>query len=176
MSAQEPSRNIEIKARCADLDSARERAREAGAEFARVERQRDTYFRTGGGRLKLREVETEGGRRAELIDYLRADEGGPRVSRYTVKPVRLPGLLRRWLAWRRGVRVEVIKRRELWLWRGVRIHLDEVSGLGSFVELEAVVDHIGDEEEAGQRCRAMIDRLGIREEDILGVSYSDMLL
>ena len=170
------SRNVEIKARCADLDAARERAREAGAEFARVERQRDTYFRCKEGRLKLREVESDGGRRAELIDYVRADEGGPRVSRYTVKPVRFPGLLRRWSAWRRGVLVEVIKRRELWLWRGVRIHLDEVSGLGSFVELEAVVDHIGDEAEAGKRCQAMIDRIGIGEEDMLGVSYSDLLL
>ena len=37
-----------------------------------------------------------------------------------------------------GVDVVVEKRRHLLLWKTVRIHLDEVTGLGSFVELEAV--------------------------------------
>ena len=37
-----------------------------------------------------------------------------------------------------GVDVVVEKRRHLLLWETVRIHLDEVTGLGSFVELEAV--------------------------------------
>ena len=36
-----------------------------------------------------------------------------------------------------GTLVVVEKRRRLLLWEGVRIHLDEVEGLGSFLELEA---------------------------------------
>jgi adenylate cyclase class IV len=38
-----------------------------------------------------------------------------------------------------GSRGEVGKRREVWHWFNVRIHLDEVEGLGSFVEFEAVL-------------------------------------
>jgi len=33
----------------------------------------------------------------------------------------------------------VSKRREIYLWHNVRIHLDAVTGLGSFVEFEAVL-------------------------------------
>ena len=43
-----------------------------------------------------------------------------------------------------GTVVVVSKRRRLFLWEGVRIHLDEVEGLGSFVEFEAVLPDAGD--------------------------------
>ena len=36
-----------------------------------------------------------------------------------------------------GTTVVVAKRRRLFIWEDVRIHLDEVEGLGTFVELEA---------------------------------------
>jgi len=171
----QPSRNIELKARCRDLGAARKTARSAGAEFAWVAHQHDTYFRCPDGRLKLRRIDSSGGRRAELIRYRRADVGGPRLSRYRVRPVRLPRLLGWWLALRHGIVAEVSKRRELWLWRGVRIHLDEVEKLGTFVELEAVVGDIGSEPEADRRCREMAGRLGIEDADVIEVSYSDML-
>jgi len=156
----QPSRNIELKARCRDLGAARKTARSAGAEFACVAHQHDTYFRCPDGRLKLRRIDSSGGRRAELIRYRRADVGGPRLW---------------WLALRHGIVAEVSKRRELWLWRGVRIHLDEVEKLGTFVELEAVVGDIGSEPEADRRCREMAGRLGIEDADVIEVSYSDML-
>ncbi len=40
--------------------------------------------------------------------------------------------------------VVVSKRRRLFLWEGVRIHLDEVEDLGNFVEFEAVLPQAGD--------------------------------
>lgn len=173
--AGEPRSNVEVKARCADLDKARDAAAKAGAEFARIERQRDTYFRCNDGRLKLRQIETESGSRAEMIFYRRADAGGPRVSRYSLKKVRFPNLKRKWLGLTRGITVEVVKTRELWLWRGVRIHLDKVKRLGNFLELEAVVRDIGDEEEAWHRCEFIAERLEIREEDQIETSYSDLI-
>ena len=38
-----------------------------------------------------------------------------------------------------GIRGVVHKRREIYLWHNVRIHLDEVAGLGALVEFEAVL-------------------------------------
>ena len=69
---------------------------------------------------------------------------------------------------------EVSKRRELWRRRGVRIHLDEVEGLGRFVELEAVVGEIGSEEEAERRCRRLMEILDIHSEEIISCSYADL--
>jgi adenylate cyclase class 2 len=166
-------RNVEIKARCPDPALLRTLALLAGAEFSGEEEQTDTYFRTQRGRFKLRRVR---GGRAELVRYERTDALGPRTSAYSVKKVRRPWLVRFLLAVRHGISVEVAKRREVWLWRGVRIHLDEVRHLGTFVELEAVVDDIGDPDEAERRCRQLMEMLAIRNEDLVDRSYSDLLM
>ena len=171
-----PRCNVEIKARCADLAALRLLALEAGAEFVVEMVQHDTYFRHPRKRLKLRLIEDRSGRRAELIGYRRNDAERPRPSRYTVRRVRLPALRRRWLALRYGVLAEVSKRRELWRRRGVRIHLDEVEGLGSFVELEAVVGKIGSVEEAERRCRRLMEILGVDSGEIIGCSYADLVV
>ena len=97
--------------------------------------QRDTYFHAVQGRLKLREA---GGGPAELISYRRADRGGPKVSNYRVVQVMDPAGVGEALADALGVRAVVEKARRLLLWRGARVHLDTVAGLGHFVELEAV--------------------------------------
>ncbi|HYM57830.1 MAG TPA: cytidine deaminase [Solirubrobacteraceae bacterium] len=130
-------RNVEIKA--VDPDPARtlERALALGASDQGVIAQRDTYFAVPTGRLKLREQEPGG---AELIAYERPDEVTVRVSAYRLVPVAHPGELRAALEAAAGIRVVVAKQRRLLLWRTVRIHLDDVEGLGPFVELEAVAD------------------------------------
>ena len=98
-------------------------------------RQRDTYFRARSGRLKLREEEPGG---AVLIQYDRPDAADARESRYRLTRVQDPDDLRASLDAALGTLVVVDKERHLLLWDGVRIHLDTVDGLGSFVELEGV--------------------------------------
>jgi adenylate cyclase class IV len=136
-----PRRNLELKA----VDPAPPRTLAAaleldGAEDQGVLQQRDTYFHAVQGRLKLREFP---GAAAELISYRRADRDGPKVSNYRIVPVLDPEATAQALADALGVRAVVEKARRLILWRGVRIHLDAVAGLGSFVELEAVSDAPG---------------------------------
>lgn len=166
-------RNIEIKAACGDAERLRALVKQSGAEFICKMRQRDIYFEAGSGRVKLRIID---GKMAELIRYSRANQPGPKESSYSVQPVRFPGLLKLWLKWRRGILVEVSKVRELWLWQGVRIHIDKVKHLGNFIELEAVVDEIGSIVQAEQRCKSLIKELEIEEEKLVEVSYSDLLL
>src|ERR687894_431463 len=131
----EPARNVELKAHDEDPGRTLERALAAGAQDRGVLRQRDTYFAVPRGRLKLREEEPGG---ATLIAYERPDAASERVSHYRLVPVPDPEALRAALAAANGIDVVVVKRRHLLLWETVRIHLDEVRGLGSFLELEAV--------------------------------------
>jgi homotetrameric cytidine deaminase len=166
-----PRRNVELKAM--DPDPARSLAtcRELGAEDKGIVRQRDTYFRARSGRLKLR-VQEPGG--ATLIQYDRPDAAAARESRYRLTAVSDPDELRASLDAALGTLVVVAKQRRLLLWDGVRIHLDTVEGLGSFVELEGVAppeSDLADEQEKVARLRAA---LGI--EEILTDSYSDRLL
>ncbi|GFO50633.1 adenylate cyclase [Plakobranchus ocellatus] len=56
-----------------------------------------------------------------------------------------------------------------------RIHLDDVKGLGHFVELEVVLT---DDEtvEDGQKIAAdIMEKLGINKEDLLDCAYMDLL-
>jgi homotetrameric cytidine deaminase len=168
-----PRRNVELKARDADPAATLERALALGADDEGVLRQRDTYFARARGRLKLREqLAPTGG--AELIAYARVDSDQARTSEYRLAAVDDPAAVREALDAALGILVVVDKRRHLLLWEGVRVHLDDVEGLGAFVELEAVAAPDSDL----ARERELVDRL--RAELALGepvaVSYSDLLL
>jgi homotetrameric cytidine deaminase len=160
-------RNLEIKARDADPPRSLELALALGADDQGEIAQRDTYFGRTGGRLKLRE-QTPGD--TELIQYRRPDDEGPRTSEYRVVPVAEADALREALDAALGTLVVVEKRRRLLLWEGVRIHLDEVEGLGTFVELEAPGD------DAVAKVDRLLAALEIADGDLVAGSYSDLLL
>jgi homotetrameric cytidine deaminase len=69
----------------------------------------------------------------------------------------------------------VAKRRRLLVWEGVRIHLDEVDGLGHFVELEGIADPASDLAREGQLVRRLQEELAIERVTVLPGSYADLL-
>jgi homotetrameric cytidine deaminase len=166
-------RNLELKARDPDPPRSRELALALGAEDRGEIRQRDTYFTRARGRVKLRE-QTPGG--AELIAYERADTREPRSSAYRVVPVADPGPLRQALDAALGTLVVVVKRRQLLLWDEVRIHLDDVEGLGSHLELEAVAPLDSDLEPERRKLERLREELRIDDAALVAESYSDLLL
>ncbi|MEX2140072.1 MAG: class IV adenylate cyclase [Pirellulales bacterium] len=170
-----PSRNIELKARIADLSAARGTAERIATARPGHERQRDTYFACARGRLKLRKIE---GRPAQLIAYERADHPDAKASDYRLleladedTSVKLRELLEAAL----GITVIVEKTREVFLHHNVRIHLDEVVGLGSFLEFEAVVAGAVDDAAAHTQVAWLQNEFGIAAADLMNNSYSDML-
>src|SRR5205823_183231 len=100
-----------------------------GARFVQAMEQRDTYYRMAAGRLKQRETV---GEETEWILYERPDAVAARVSEFTIYTHE--EALERFGGLAMPVWVVVKKKRELWLWENVRIHLDEVEGLGRFIE------------------------------------------
>ncbi len=176
------NRNIEIKAVCDDLGRVRATAQELAAKAAGLEEQCDTYFKTARGRLKLRRrlLRTVGHgaeeEQFELIWYQRPDSTTAKGSNYHLTRVIDGAELRRLLADGMGILVEVRKRRTVYLWRDVRIHLDEVEQLGSFIELEAIVDVSCDETSAHAKIDHLCEALEILPDQLIDVSYSDLLL
>jgi homotetrameric cytidine deaminase len=165
--------NVELKARDPDPGATRARCLALGATEAGVLVQRDTYFAGRDGRLKLREQD---GERPVLIAYRRPDSADASESTYVLAPVADPDALAEALDAALGATVVVAKRRQLLLWEGVRIHLDEVEGLGSFVEFEAVVPDAGDLDTARAKVARLRESLGIADEALVSVGYSDLLL
>jgi homotetrameric cytidine deaminase len=168
----EPSRNVELKAHDPDPARTLERALAAGATDQGLLRQRDTYFKVAAGRLKLREEEPGG---ATLIGYERPDEAAEHVSAYRLVPVAEPEAIRAALAAANGIDVVVVKRRHLLMWETVRIHLDEVRGLGSFLELEAVAAPGSDLAREHAQVAHLRAALDIRDEALREGSYADAL-
>jgi homotetrameric cytidine deaminase len=170
-------RNVELKARDPDPARTLERALALGADDKGEIKQRDTYFSGARGRLKLREQETGGSPLwDELIEYSRTDSTDARTSTYRRVPVADVEPLREALDAAYGTLGTVAKRRRLLIWEGVRIHLYEVEGLGSYIELEAVAEAGSDlsaEHDKVERLRA---ELGIEDDNLIATSYSDLLL
>ena len=165
-------KNIEVKARCADLAAARRAARQIGARRQGLLLQTDTYFNVRRGRLKLREIR---GERAELIWYQRPNRAAARDSDYVIVPVADPAALKMALCLGLGMRSVVKKRRELWMYRNVRIHLDQVEQLGSFIELEAVISTNHSPAVSRRRLDVLVDALEIAKTDQLATSYGELI-
>jgi predicted adenylyl cyclase CyaB len=169
----EPRRNVELKAR--DRDPARSVAvcETLGADDGGELIQRDTYFSVTTGRLKLRE---ETNNSSHLISYVRADDFEERLSRYRIIEIEDAEALKAALSERLGTRVVVSKRRRLFLWRDVRIHLDRVDGLGAFLEFEAVAPEDSDLANEWEKVRHLREAFGIEAQDLIDCSYSDLTL
>lgn len=164
-------KNIEIKARVHDMRRMEALLAATAITDPEVLVQRDTFYRCQRGRLKLRECE---GRVAELILYVRADTKCPKVSDYLRLAVPDADHADRLLADSHGVIGVVSKTRRVYLLDGVRIHLDEVTGLGEFLELEVLVDRWNEMAAVGV-ARDLMAQLGVREEDLIASAYIDLL-
>ena len=97
------------------------------------------------------------------------------MSHYRLVAVADAPALRTALAAANGVRAIVVKRRRLLLWEGVRIHLDTVDGLGSFVELEAVAKPRSDLASERERVARLRAALGIADAALRPGSYADAI-
>lgn len=85
-----------------------------------------------------------------------------------------PVELRNALAGVLGITVVVSKARRLFIFEGVRIHIDHVDGLGDFIEFEGVATE-GDPGLFAELLKSLRGSFGIGDEDLLSTSYSDLL-
>jgi adenylate cyclase class 2 len=168
-----PHLNIEIKARSANADFIRSYLLGHGAVFKGVDRQTDTYFNVKNGRLKLREGNIENA----LIYYERDNQAGPKGSQFELVSVPDAATLKNVLSKSLGVKIVVEKSREIYFIDNVKFHIDEVKGLGNFVEIEASNLYADvSREELQSQCDHYLSAFGIKNEDLIAVSYSDMVL
>jgi len=165
--------NIELKARCQNPDHLRKKVLQLPHKSEGRRQQIDTFFVTPKGRLKLRESSPGG---CTLIPYLRDDITGPKRSDYSLFPVDEPESSKRILTKMFGVLIVVKKIREVYLFENVRIHLDYVEKLGTFVEFEAVV-HDQKQVPANQKkLEWLIHYFDLKQEQFVPKAYADLLL
>lgn len=167
------SKNVEIKARCENLAFVRNKLIEMKADFKGLDHQIDTYYNSPVGRLKMREGNIEN----NLIHYNRPNQSGPKQSDFTLFKTDNPKGLKDILSKSLGVKVVVDKKREIYFIEHVKFHIDEVEELGSFVEIEVTdMQGLKSVEELQAVCEKYMQILQINTNDLLDVSYNDLLL
>ena len=164
--------NIEVKARVKDFEALQRVAEALSDGAVEIIPQEDTFFHIPLGRLKLRTLAPDLG---TLIFYQRPDQDSPKRSEYTLAETRDPASLRTVLTQALGVRGIVRKTRSLYMVGQTRLHLDDVEGLGRFLELEVVLRD-GQSDADGRAIAAdLMQKLGVEQGDLLEGAYIDLI-
>jgi predicted adenylyl cyclase CyaB len=164
--------NIEIKARARDFAALQSQAAALSDVPVQVVIQEDTFFNVPKGRLKLRILAP---RRGQLIFYERPDQNSPKRSDYHIFETGEPENLKTTLARALGTRGVVRKTRYLYQVGQTRVHLDDVAGLGQFMELEVVLQDGQSDAEGRAIAEELKSRLGVEDPDLIEGAYMDLL-
>lgn len=168
--------NIEIKARIDDPNAISRALTARGARHHGTDHQIDTYFAVPAGRLKVREGTIENC----LVYYERPDIEGPKPCSYRI--VRFehgderPAQLRELLAMAYGILVVVEKNRDIYYLDNLKLHVDEVPGLGAFFEIEAGGNGTRTPGSLTAQCHGLMADLAIERDALVSRSYSDLLI
>lgn len=164
--------NIEIKAKLRDRQAVESLVRERADHGPELIVQKDIFFPCEAGRLKLRAFSDD---RGELIFYRRLDTEGPAQSDFFKAPTTDPAAMAAAMKAALGEVGTVRKRRTLYLVGQTRIHLDEVDGLGDWLELEVVLEAGQSAEDGAGIARELMAVLGIETTDLEARAYFDLL-
>lgn len=169
--------NIEIKAVLRNRAAALACAARLATSGPEIIHQEDTFFHCADARLKLRIFHSDDGTSShgELIRYQRENRAEARCSRYSIARTANPRILLDILTKTLAVVGTVKKTRTLYLAGQTRIHIDQVEGLGDFLELEVVLRDGQTEEEATRIANTWLAEFKIGEQDLIAGAYVDLL-
>jgi len=164
--------NIEVKSILKHRLAAEAVAARLGGSGPKTFRQEDFFFNWANARLKLRVTAPN---RGELIRYERANIAETRRSTYLIARTQDPAILLDILTATLGSAGVVRKMRTLYLVGQTRVHLDQVEGLGEFLELEVVLGPGQSEAEGRNIATGLLSEFKIQDEQIVAEAYVDLL-
>lgn len=167
-------KNIELKVKTDNFNQIKKLLHKIKAKFKGNLTQKDTYYNCEEGRLKTREINHE---TFQLIYYERPNFTKSKISNYKIKEIDQKELKEQktCLTKTKGIKTIVNKRRELWIYKNTRIHLDKVKGLGEYLELETIIKNHKDLQQLETEHRQIINLLGLNSYSKIDKSYSDLL-
>jgi adenylate cyclase class IV len=159
--------NLELKIKTDNFTEIKELLTDIKAEYKGILNQRDVYYQSISGLLKLRTVNGS----QELIRYDRDESGENRFSDYHVMHITAPDAEK---FFNEVLTTETVieKKRELYIFNNTRIHLDTVTDLGNFLELETLV--ISDKDDAEKRFAEIVALLKLDMSKQIKASYKNL--
>lgn len=161
--------NLELKVKVNSHESFEIILKAISADFEGLLIQKDVYYNNKNGLLKLRKQNGE----YHLIQYIRNETEGERWSNFqfiSICSENAESFFESILK----VESVVEKTRKLYLYKGTRIHLDNVNNLGLFLELETMVNEKG-EREAEDRYWEIFDLLNLGASEEIRDSYRNLI-
>ena len=179
-------RNVEFKSELREPDLAAAALKAAGARFVIRLRQLDTYYRVPTGKLKKREawpvlaapepdqpLQLEEPEPVEYIRYERHERPNPKLSDFHIYTE--AEFAERFGQTPPPVWVQVDKVRAVWMAGPVRVHLDEVKGLGRFLEFESLVTKEQNIARGHESVNTLRARLAPTLGEPVAAGYADLL-
>ncbi|MFC1784844.1 class IV adenylate cyclase [Candidatus Neomarinimicrobiota bacterium] len=164
-------KNVEIKARITDYDKVKRLVEDLCHNPIYTEQQEDTFFNSSKGRLKLRESDGE----SEIIYYDRSNSYEPKQSDIAISFTKNPDSLKSVLSKSNGIRGIIKKKRILYKYGQTRIHLDDVEGLGNFIELEVVLEQNQTSKDGERIAYNLMNKFDIQKTDLIDIAYIDLI-
>ncbi|MEE8341099.1 MAG: class IV adenylate cyclase [Candidatus Neomarinimicrobiota bacterium] len=164
-------KNIEIKAKINDYKKVKRLVEDLCSNPIETEQQKDTFFNTPKGRLKLRESDGT----SAIMYYFRPNSHEPKQSDIALSFTDNSDTLKIVLDKSIGIRGIVVKKRILYKHGQTRIHLDDVKGLGKFIELEVVLKPDQTSNDGEIIAYKLMDKFGIQKTDLIDVAYIDLI-
>ena len=165
-------RNYEFKAKVDDLDKYENKLLKLNPILIGTDHQVDTYFNVSKGRLKLREGNIENA----LINYTRENVKRSKMSEVILYQHTPDPALKNILVFQLGVKTIIDKKRKIYFIDNVKFHFDNVSALGTFIEVEAIDSNNGfSTDELKAQCDRYFDFFELEPTALVDKSYSDLL-
>ncbi len=166
--------NLEIKVHILDIEEIKKKVLKIKAKPMGILHQIDTYFIVGNSRLKLREEKDKN----QLVFYRRPNTLYSKFSKYYIINISIYffSIVKKLLALIFGVKVVINKKRDLFIYKNTRIHLDEVEKLGEFIEVETLFKKNIKEKKLKKEHYFILKFLGLNDLKTVRESYSDLML
>jgi predicted adenylyl cyclase CyaB len=165
-------KNFEFKAKVDSIEAYENKLLKLNPVFKGLDHQIDTYFNVSKGRLKLREGNIENA----LINYDRENVNDAKQSDVILYQHEPNAALKIILSKQFGVKITVDKKRKIYLIDNVKFHFDEVKGLGTFLEVEAIDSNESFTiEQLKEKCDKYFKYFGLDKSQLVDNSYSDLV-
>ena len=163
------AKNLELKIKVESHNKIIELLKNVNAEHKGLLSQKDIYYNWNKGLLKLRVQDGN----YQLIKYIRDENAADRFSNYEI--LELSGNdAEKYLSDILSIETVVEKKRDLYIYKNTRIHLDTVINLGSFLELETVV--VSEDHDVQAEFDEVVKLLHLDFKNQIRCSYRDLIL
>lgn len=165
--------NLEIKIRVFNSVEIQKKVLDMQAKFVGTLFQIDTYYIIGRMRLKLREEKDK----SYFVYYKRSNILDSKFSKYYIVniPFSFSKIIKKMVSFIFSIKVVVSKKRDLFIYKNTRIHLDKIDELGEFIELETIFVKNSKGDELKNEHSFVIDYLGLNNLEKIKESYSDLM-